>query len=68
VSAEFDREAFLEWLDEQTGPVKGSTLENEWPDAPTDQLFGITCPRIDDEWGYYRIDLRRMATKRRIID
>ena len=64
----FDSEAFLEWLDDLDRPVYADELEEEWPNFPSEELFGSTGPIHEGKMAYYRHDLRTVAKGRRITD
>lgn len=65
--SDFDTEAFLEWLDEQEGPVTWEELQ-QWPEFPHLYLKGVTGPFVDGEPAYYQHDLRRAARRYKPFD
>jgi len=67
MSDTFDNEAFLDWLDEQDGPITITQME-EWPNFPVEQMKYVTGVFEDGERAYYQRDLRRAAEGRSIID
>lgn len=67
--SDFDADTFCDWLDERDGGVPMSTLRDEWPDFPWDNLGTVTIGLSDDgESLYYQRDLRRAARGRQPRD
>ena len=59
---------FIEWLDDQEGHIRKSTMKAEWPTFPLYRLRASTGPIVDGEFAYYQHDLRKVAEGRGIID
>jgi len=79
----FDADEFLDWLDEQQGPIPKPVMAEKWPDFPWDYVVGVTGTFVDEDgqtitdleeyegevyMGNYKRDLRRAARKQMPID
>lgn len=67
MSDSFNPDEFLDWLDEQDGPVTKAEME-QWKNFPWANLHGVTGPIVDGELAYYQRDLERAADGYRPID
>ena len=61
IDTDFNREAFLAWLDKQDGHIKQRTIVEQWPSFPMKAMAYRTGPFVDGEYAFYQHDLRRVA-------
>lgn len=58
---------FLDWLDDQEGPVSVGTLNDEWPSFPIERLQLPRGPVTDENYAYRQADLRRVAERYPVV-
>lgn len=64
----FDQDTFLNWLDDQEGPITKETMDEQWDDFPWQYMQYNTGPIIEGDYAYYQHDLRRAAKRLPVRD
>jgi hypothetical protein len=64
----FDEQQFLDWLDDQEGPITMTTMDEQWPEFPWQYMDYNTGPIVKGDCAYYKHDLRLAAKKRQNPD